>query len=125
MNEDNKKFVTVSLVVGSILLAFTISLLLELLAANLSFFARIEGNAELANGIPVAIGILAFVFLQFNPTTSNFMDGVIGELRKVVWPTAKDTGLMTVVVSITLIFSGIVVGVYGSIWAYLIKFFVK
>src|SRR5476649_1558099 len=101
MNEDNKKFVTVSLVLAGILLAFTTSLLLELLAANFSFAARIESNTELANGITVAIGIIVFVFLQFNKTTSSFMDGVIAELRKVVWPSRKDTGIMTVVVSIT------------------------
>ena len=125
MNEDNKKFVTVSLVLTGILLAFTTSLLLELLAANFSFAARIESNTELANGIPVAIGIIVFVFLQFNKTTASFMDGVIAELRKVVWPSRKDTGLMTVVVSITLIFSGVVIGIYDSIWAYFIKLFVK
>ena len=125
MNEDNKKFVTVSFVVTGILVGLTVNLLLELLAAHFSLAARIESNTELANGIPVALGILVFVVLQFNKTTSSFMDGVIAELRKVVWPSRKDTGLMTVVVTITLIFSGIVVGIYDSIWAYLIKFFVK
>lgn len=125
MNEDNKKFVTVAFVLGSIIVAFTCNLLLELLAANFSAITRLESNAELANGIPVAVGIILFVFLQFNKTTSNYMDGVIGELRKVVWPSRRDTGLMTVVVTITLIFSGIIVGIYDSVWAYLIKFFVK
>jgi preprotein translocase subunit SecE len=125
MNEDNKKFVTVSLVLGSIIVAFTCNLLLELLAANFSVIARLESNAELANGIPVAVGALLFIFLQFNKTTADYMDGVIGELRKVVWPSRRDTGLMTVVVTITLIFSGIVVGIYDSVWAYLIKFFIK
>jgi preprotein translocase subunit SecE len=125
MNDENKKFVTVALVATSIIVAFTCNLLLELLAANFSAIARIESNPELANGIPVAVGIFLFVFLQFNKTTSNYLDGVIGELRKVVWPSRKDTGLMTVVVSITLIFSGIVVGIYDSIWAYLVKFFIK
>ena len=118
--QDNKKAITVSFVLAGILLAFTCNLLLELLAANFSIIARIESNTELANGIPVALGAIVFAFLQFNKTTSNFTDGVIGELRKVVWPSRKDTGLMTVVVTITLIFSGIVVGIYDSIWAYMI-----
>lgn len=125
MNDDNKKFVTVSFVLASALLALTCNLLMELLAANFAFLARVESNAELANGIPVAIGIITFVILQFNKKTVEFMDGVIAELRKVVWPSRKDTGLMTVVVSITLIISGIIVGLYDSFWAYLIKFFVK
>ena len=52
-------------------------------------------------------------------------DGVVGELMKVVWPSRKDTGLMTVVVVICLIISGVVVGVYDTVWAFVINKIIK
>jgi preprotein translocase SecE subunit len=125
MNEDNKKIITVSFVALSLLVGFVIHLLLLFLAQSFSFFTRIESNELLSNGIPVAVGIITFATLQWNKTVVNYSEGVVSELLKVVWPSRKDTGLMTVVVVITLIISGVVIGAYDTIWAYLINNLMK
>ena len=125
MMEDNKRAITVSVVAVSLLVGFTIHLLLQFLAQGFTIAARIESNEIFSNGVPVLVGAALFAFLQFNKTTYNFMDGVVNELNKVVWPSRKDTGLMTVVVVITLIISGVVVGIYDSIWAYVISAIIK
>ena len=123
--EDNKKAITVSFVVLGLLVGFVTHLLMQFLAQSFVIFARIESNEIYSNGIPVLLGAIVFIALQFNKHTVEFTDGVVGELRKVVWPSGKDTGLMTVVVVITLVISGVIVGVYDSIWAYLINSIVK
>ncbi len=125
MNEDNKKIITVSFVALSLLVALVVHLLLQFLAQSFSFFTRIESNELLSNGLPVGIGILTFVSLQWNKTVVNYSEGVVSELLKVVWPSRKDTGLMTIVVVITLIISGVVIGAYDTIWAYLINNLMK
>jgi preprotein translocase SecE subunit len=123
--EDNKKAITVSFVAVGLLIGFVAHLLMQFLAQSFSFFARVETNEFLSNGIPVFVGALTFFLLQFNSKVVSFTDGVVAELRKVVWPSGRDTGLMTVVVVIFLVISGVVVGVYDSIWAYLINNFIK
>jgi preprotein translocase SecE subunit len=125
MNEDNKKIITVSFVALSLLVALVVHLLLQFLAQSFSFFTRIESNELLSNGLPVGIGILTFVSLQWNKTVVNYSEGVVSELLKVVWPSRKDTGLMTIVVVITLVISGVVIGAYDAIWAYLINNLMK
>ena len=125
MVQDNKKIITVSFVFAGILLGFTVHLLMELLASYSTAFARIGADATLSNGIPVAIGAVVFLILQLNAKTVGYMDNVVGELKKVVWPSRKDTGLMTVVVVIMLLISGVVVGLYDAIWAYVINYFLK
>jgi len=125
MTEDNKKIMTVSFVAAGLLVGLTVHLLLQFLAQNFSIIARIESNELLSNGIPVALGLIAFLVLQFNKQSVDFADGVVSELKKVVWPSRKDTGLMTVVVVITLIIAGVVVGMYDAAAAYIISLLVK
>src|ERR1700733_7391462 len=125
MNDDNKKIITVSFVALSLLVGFVAHLLLVFLAQSFSFFTRIESNELFSNGIPVVLGIITFASLQWNKTVVNYSEGVISELMKVVWPSRKDTGLMTIVVVITLIISGVVIGAYDTIWAYLINNLMK
>lgn len=122
---NNKKVITVALVMSCALLALVVGLLMETMAASFSVVARAQANPELANGIPVAVGILVFLFLQFNTKTVDFLDGVVTEVKKVVWPTKKDAWLMTVVVVITLILSGVIVGLYDMFWAKVIGMIVK
>ena len=125
MIEDNKKIITVTFALSSMLLGFVISLLMGVFAAHFAVVARLESSPGFSNGIPVVVGLVTFLFLQFNPRTVEFLDGVIAEMKKVVWPTRKDTWLMTIVVVITLILSGIVVGLYDLFWAKVIEWLVK
>lgn len=125
MTDENKKIITVTYALGCMLLALVISLIMGLLSGHFAFFARLESQPVFSNGVPVVIGLAAFLFLQFNAKTVDFLDGVITEMKKVVWPTKKDTWLMTVVVVITLILSGIVVGLFDLGWAKVIALVVK
>lgn len=125
MTEDNKKIITVTYALSCVLFGFVISLIMGLLAGHFAFFARLESQTLFSNGVPVVIALGTFLFLQFNSKTVDFLDGVIGELKKVVWPTKKQTWISTVIVVITLILSGILVGLYDLFWAKVIELVVK
>lgn len=124
MLEDNKKIITVSFVTVAVLVAFTCNLLMQMLS-GIPFFAQLQSNDFISVGFPVLMGFLTFGILQLNSRTVEFTDGVVTELKKVVWPSRRDTGLMTVVVIITLILAGIVVGLYDAVWAFVINYIVK
>lgn len=122
---DNKKAITVSFVATALLIGFVFHLLFLFLAQSVAVFARIEANELTSNGLPVFLGALTFAILQFNKTTVAFTDGVVSELRKVVWPTGKDTGMMTIVVVIFVLVSALFLGAYDTLWAFLINKIVK
>ncbi len=125
MLEDNKKIITVSFLVTAALVGFLAHVFMNFMAANVAIFERIRSQDIYSNGIPVALAAITFAVLQFNPRVVEFVDSVVMELKKVVWPPPRDTMIMTVVVVITLIISGVLVGLYDALWAYLINMIVK
>ena len=125
MLEDNKKLVTVSFALLGALCAFLFSVFFSFLAAHLAAVERFKSQELVSNILVVGVGLVVFSVLNFNSKSVDFTDSVISELKKVVWPSKKETGLMTFIVIIALVLSGIVIGVYDSVWAYLVRLVVK
>ncbi len=50
------------------------------------------------------------MILRRNTTTSRFANDAIGELIRVHWPTQKDVTLGTIVVIVTVLTAGVVLG---------------
>jgi preprotein translocase subunit SecE len=85
-------------------------------------FSRVLSTDLVKHGMPVALGALGFFVLQFNKPVNQFAEEVVVEIRKVVWPTRKDTMSMTTVVCIMLIISGFVLGFFDMTSAYVVDF---
>ena len=100
-------------------------MLLEVLAGTFGPVARIRSNEVVQHGVPVAFGIATFLFLFMNKKTHTWADECIGEVRKVVWPSSKDTVSMTVVCCAMVLISGVGFGVFDFISTQLIKLFVN
>lgn len=66
-------------------------------------------------GLVVAVGA-AFVTYR-NPRANEFSHEVVTELRKVTWPSRKETQSSTVVVIITTIIIALILGLFDFIWA--------
>ncbi len=64
----------------------------------------------LEHGVAFFLALATFVILRRNLTTSNFSTDAIAELIKVSWPTQKDVTLGTIVVIVTVIVSGALLG---------------
>jgi len=45
----------------------------------------------------------------------------VTELMKVSWPTRRETGMATLVVIVTVVFSSIILGIYDAVWASLTR----
>ena len=111
MENTNAKFITVSYMITGILVGIVFNVLIETLAAvSTGAFGRFVATDIMRHVIPVVVGILTFLVLQFNKKVGVWADEVVSEIRRVVWPSRKDTTAMTVVVCIMLIISGVALG---------------
>lgn len=121
MENDNSKIMTVAFVCTAVVTGIVIEVLFEALAATLGIVAGWRSIDAVRHGVPVGIGFLVFASLQFNPRVKLWADEVILEVRKVVWPTQKDTTAMTTVVVVMLLISGVVLGTFDFLSGQIIK----
>ena len=121
MEKDNKKIITVCFVIAGAIVWGTLSVLLNSLSGSFSFVARMRAIELVNHGLPVGLGLLTFLYLQFNPKIVNWADEVIVEVRKVVWPSRKDTMGMTTVVCIMVVIAGVAFGLWDFVSGNLIK----
>lgn len=121
MEKQNKKIVSVCFVIVGFCLALVVDVMMDSLAASFGAVARFRSLALVSHGLPVLVGIVAFLSLQLNKKVLLWADEVVMEVRKVVWPSRRDTTAMTVVTCVMLITSGILLGVFDFFSRHLIK----
>lgn len=108
---SNSKIVTVCLMLFSILIGIVVAVMLETLSAvGTGAFGRAVSDTTVRTILPVAIGLIIFAILQTNKKVVSWSDDVVSEIRRIVWPSRRDTIGMTVVVCIMLIISGLALG---------------
>ena len=111
MENTNGKIVTVSFLAGSVLIGFVISVIFDHVAAVATGpFGRMMGGDFVRHVLPVLLGTALFAFLQFSKVAHGWADEVVSEIRKVVWPSRRDTMAMTAVVCVMVVISGIFLG---------------
>jgi preprotein translocase subunit SecE len=123
--KSNESYISTSFAFTGILVYFITSVVLEVLAGTFGTVARIRSNEIVQHGLPVAFGLATFLFLFMNKKTHAWADECIGEVRKVVWPSRKDTVSMTIVCCVMVLLSGLGFGVFDFVSSQLIKMFVN
>jgi preprotein translocase subunit SecE len=78
-------------------------------------------NDLLIDGAAFAVAGVAAVIALRNERVFTLATEVSTELKKVTWPTRKETFAATVVVVVTVIVSSIFLGVFDSLWGWLTK----
>lgn len=107
------KTVTFSFVAAAFLIWWVSGVLLETAAGAFPWLAqlkayRIAGVEILQTILPMVLGVLTFILLQFNAKRRAFGQEVVVETSKVVWPSAKDVQGSTIVVVIMILISSVV-----------------
>ena len=116
MESTNGKIITVSFMTLGILVGVTVSVFLEtLVGITTGSINRAFANDWVRHGVPVIAGFSVFFGAQFNPKVMSWADEVTSELRRIVWPSRKDTTAMTVVVCIMLLISGLLLGLLDMV----------
>lgn len=66
-----------------------------------------------------------FVFLLKNHIIGSYVDEVIIEIKKVTWPQKQEIKISTIAVVVLSSFSAIILALFDSVWANLLKFVLK
>lgn len=107
------KTVTFSFVAAAVLIWWVSGVLLETAAMAAPWLAqmksfKVAGVEIIQTLIPLVLGVLTFVLLQFNAKRRTFAQDVVVEASKVVWPSSKDVQGSTIVVVIMILISSVV-----------------
>ena len=124
MENDNKKIVTLVAVFAGVLTAFILDVLLESLAASFTWIVHLRSNETVKHGLPILTGFIVFSLLQFHPRLKVWMEEVVSEIRKIVWPSQKDTTAMTIVCCVMVVIAGLGFGIFDYLSSQLMKVFV-
>lgn len=122
--KNNQNIVNFAFVVAGFIAYFITNVLLEVLAGTFGAVARVRSIDMVNHGLPVAVGLITFLILVFNKKTQTWADESVTEVRKVVWPSRKDTVAMTIVCCVMVVIAGISLGVYDLLCSQMIKMFV-
>lgn len=125
MDDSNKKIRAVAFIIAGALVAVTIDVLFESLAVTFGKVARLRNDETLKHGIPIAVGLITFLVLQFNTKVKVWADECISEVRKVVWPSKQEVTAMTMVVCVMVSLVGLGLGVFDFVSGQLVTTFVQ
>ena len=123
IKQENLKIVTLSFVAFSFLMAFVAQVLFETLSVASGFFANYYSMDTFRHGVPIFAGVACFLFFQVNSKYRKLADEVVTEVRKVVWVGKDELYSMTILVSVILIVSGIVLGIFDLVSGTGVRFF--
>ena len=121
MDNTNSKVLTLSFFAFSAIVGFTVSLLIKSFSGAFGVVARLADSDLVRHGVPVVTAAVIFAILQFNPKILAWGDEVVVEIRKIVWPSRKDTTAMTVVVLIMVAISSVLISGFDLVSGVVLK----
>jgi preprotein translocase subunit SecE len=80
-------------------------------------FHLVGERFTLTTFLGLLIGGFATFYGYRHPTLSTLMNEVVVELKKVTWPTGKETRSATVVVLITVFIMAVFLGIFDLFWS--------
>ncbi len=111
-----RKWTHVMFAVGGIALAWVLSKCGEW---AWSYFGK-PNSFAVGTGALLVAGVATFIAWR-NEEIFNLAQEVTSELRKVTWPTRKETLSSTLVVIVTTIFSAAILGMFDGIWSWVTR----
>ena len=121
MEKTNSKIITLCFALGGILLGVVVSLLIKAFAGAFAFVARAADVDVVRHGLPLLVGLGFFLVCQFNPKIVKWADEVVVEIKKVVWPSRKDTTAMTIVCCMMVLFASLIIAGFDLVSGYIIN----
>lgn len=125
MDKTNQKILTMSFVAFSAIIGLSVSLLLKTFAGSFALMARLQNIDFVKHGVPVLVAIGLFLALQFNKSVLAWGEDVALEVRKVVWPSRKDTTAMTIVVVVMVLISSVIITTFDFVSGYLVNYLTR
>lgn len=125
MEKANSKILTLSFAIAALLVGLTTSLLIKAFAGAFGVVARAADSDLVRHGLPVVLGFVLFVALQFNQRVLSWGEEVVTEVRKVIWPSRKDTTAMTIACVMMVLVSSVIISSFDLISGFFINYLMK
>ena len=107
-----RKYVQLMFIVGGMILAYVLVMSTEWVWG---YFAKPDRTYVNLVGIALAFAATYMVW-RHRPTQQNAAE-TVAELRKVTWPTRKETSQATIVVIITVIIAAMFLQIFDFFWS--------
>lgn len=124
MENNQQKWVSLSFVVGSALVAIVIYMLASKFSVMLDFEGRFRSLDKVILFGSVVIGIGLYLGLSKNAKSSGFMNEVVAEVVKVTWPEQEETVKATIAVLISVVIAGVALWIVDGVWAAILGYIV-
>ena len=120
MENNQQKWVNLSFVAASLLIAYVVFLLATKFSVVFDFEGRVRSLDKILLGVSVLSGLGLYLGLYKSNVANTFMNETVAELSKVTWPTQDETLKATVAVLIAVVIAGFLLWVVDNTWIYLI-----
>lgn len=120
MENNQQKWVNLTFVAASLLLAYVVFVASTKFAVLLDFEGRIRSLDKVILIGSALIGLGLFLGLAKSVIANTFMNEVVAEVSKVTWPTQGETTKATIAVLIAVTIAGFVFWMVDNFWVYLI-----
>lgn len=124
-DKTNKKIISVSFVVAGLLVGIVARVLFDTLGGMFAVVERFRSIEGLKHGLPIVAGIATAMVLFLNPKVRVWADEVVSEIRKIVWPSQRDTTVTTTAVCVMVVVAGLGLSVIDYVSSILIKWIVN
>lgn len=125
MDNSNSKILTMWFAAGAALSGFTLHVLIKIFSGVFGWMARIADMDLVKHGVPIFFGLALFIFFQFTPKLRTWGEEVVTEVRKVVWPSRRDTTAMTIIVVIMVLISSVIISSFDLLSGFAINSLMK
>ena len=82
------------------------------------FVRRVESYEWWVIGLSAVLALVIGIATYSNERIHGLATDVAGELKKVTWPTRKETQAATLVVIVTVIIAAMILGAFDAVWSY-------
>ena len=118
--EQPRRIVAIFYVVAAIVLGMFLEKVLEIVfaAVGVNDFS-ILGMANLSSAIGFALAFLAAIVAWQVPKTQRLSLEIALELRRVTWPSLRETRAATIAVIIASFVAAVILGIFDLVWSWL------
>lgn len=120
MENNQQKWVNLSFVATSLLLAYVLFVLSTKFAVVFDFEGRVRSLDKILMVGSAVAGLVCFLGLYKSSLATTFMNETVAEVAKVTWPTQDETMKATIAVLIAVTIAGVLLWLVDNTWIYLI-----
>jgi len=124
-DNTNKKTIMVAFVAAAFLAHLVTRVLFETFSGSFAAVQKAYAIEVVRHGLPLGVALLTFAVLQFNKKAHTVIEEAIIEIRKIVWPSQKDTFAMTAVVCVMVVIAGLGLSLIDFLSSQLIQMLVN